>query len=688
MTSDELRWAAADAELRLVTSAQAPVLIAGFGGDGGQPTPLVELSLDATGHRAPSTWSRHRYADSAGLRYAGHEQRRIDGGDELRVTQRDPSGLDVCSVLARYGSHPAIRVHTEVRNTGATPRRLRYVSSLNLTGFCSDRSLDSLRIGYANNSWVTEHRWQEFAPRTLGLVQPRPHPSPDAARQSFGLTAQGSWSTDTYLPMGAVTDLATGRSWVWQIEHNGPWHWELSEAGGDLLLSASGPSEPDHLATQLLAPGEAVSSVPVAIVLGTGGLESALAALTGYRRAIRRPNADNETLPVIFNDYMNCLVGDPTTEKLLPLIVAAAEVGSEYFVIDAGWYADDADWWPTVGEWRPSARRFPGGLSEVMERIRAAGMVPGLWLEPEVVGVDSPVAGQLPDEAFFCRDGKRVLESGRYQLDYRHRSVIDRMNAVIDGLVADFGVGYFKFDYNVNIGVGTDVGEIAPGAGLLGHNRAYCAWLDSLFDKYPDLVIENCSSGGMRADYAQLARLSVHSTSDQEDPVAYAPIAAAAPIAVTPEQGAVWSYPQPDWDDERNALTLVSSMLGRVHLSGRIDQLAPHSLRVVAEAVGCYQRLRGEIPTATPVWPLGLPGWSDEWISLGLRCANADLMLIVWRRGGEPECTLPLPEYAGSVVEVLFPLELPAPGLRWDSGTLRVGLPACPAARLLRIRSR
>ena len=54
---------------------------------------------------------------------------------------------------------------------------------------------------------------------------------------------------------------------------------------------------------------------------------------------IRRPNKDDENLPVIFNDYMNCLFGDPTTEKELPLIDAAAECGCEYYVIDAGWYA-------------------------------------------------------------------------------------------------------------------------------------------------------------------------------------------------------------------------------------------------------------------------------------------------------------------------------------------------------------
>ena len=41
----------------------------------------------------------------------------------------------------------------------------------------------------------------------------------------------------------------------------------------------------------------------------------------------------------------------------------------------------------------------------------------GLWLEPEVIGVRSPLAATLPDDAFFRRHGVRVSDSGRYLLD-------------------------------------------------------------------------------------------------------------------------------------------------------------------------------------------------------------------------------------------------------------------------------
>ena len=110
-------------------------------------------------------------------------------------------------------------------------------------------------------------------------------------------------------------------------------------------------------------------------------------------------------------------------------------------------------------------------------------------------------------------------------------------------MVGEYGIGYFKFDYNVSPGAGTDYDADAPGAGLLGHNRAYSDWIDGLRERYPDVILENCSSGGMREDFAQTSRFQVQSTSDQQDFRLYPVIAAASPMMVLPEQAASWAYP-------------------------------------------------------------------------------------------------------------------------------------------------
>ena len=418
-------------------------------------------------------------------------------------------------------------------------------------------------------------------------------------------------------------------------------------------VNISGPAELQSHFSKELKPGESFTSVPAAVGVASADISQAMSELTRYRRLIRRKNRDNEVLPVIFNDYMNCLFGDPTTKKELPLIDAAAEAGCEYYVIDAGWYADGG-WWDGVGEWNESRTRFPGGIREVTDYIRSKGMIPGVWLELEVMGINCDLAKSVPDDWFFIRHGKRVYDRSRYQLDFRNPQVIAHVDAVIDKVVKEYGVGYIKMDYNIEPGIGTEINADSFGDGLLQHERAYLAWLDRVFSRYPDLVIENCSSGGLRMDYAMLSRYSIQSTSDQEDYIQYSTIAANVPTGVTSEQAAVWSYPlkketaeeyaeqgsfgAPYNADgsldlrEETAFNMVNAMLCRIHQSGHLCELAPERMALVKEGIAAYKSIRGDIRRSLPFWPLGLAETAKPWICLALR-TESKAYLAVWRRG-------------------------------------------------------
>jgi alpha-galactosidase len=658
----------------------------------GDPTlPLADLSTTGEG-RGPEAW---RHGESpAGLRMRPRAHRaRADGiWSVLEVESADPrTGLVAVTRLRTVPGLGVVRAETEVRNEGGAPIALESVASLTLGGL----PIGDVDVHWADNDWLGEGRWARSPARgVLPDLNMAVHGG-GAPRSRFTRSAYGTWSSGGSLPMGALTDRGSGCALLWQIEHNGAWRWQLSERRHGLCLSLFGPTEPEHQWRQTLAPGETFTSVPVAVASTDAGFEDAAARMTRYRRLMRRPHPDLSTLSVIYNDYMNTLSGDPTTERLLPLIDAAAEAGAEYFVIDAGWYDDGGLWWDSVGAWRPSARRFPGGLGEVIGRIRERGMVPGLWLEPEVAGVASELSARLPDAAFFQRGGVRVTEHLRHQLDLRHPAARAHLDETVDRLVREFGIGYFKLDYNINPGAGTDVGGLTPGAGLLGHNRAYLDWLDGVLDRHPGLVIESCSSGGMRTDYAQLSRAQLHSTSDQQDYRLYPPIAAAAPLAVAPEQAAVWAYPQPDFTDDEIAFTLCSALLLRIHLSGFLNRMDADQRALVHEAVHVYKALRGELAEAVPFWPLGLPGWVDPALALGQRTADGGMLLAVWRRapggpvtGPSPaEIRLPLPDAPEDVrVTLLYPGSSDA-SVSWDAAarTLAVTLPRAPQACVLRV---
>ena len=76
-----------------------------------------------------------------------------------------------------------------------------------------------------------------------------------------------------------------------------------------------------------------------------------------------------------------------------------------------------------MGEWQENRRRFPNGLKKVTDEIRKYGMIPGVWLEIEVMGINCEMAKKVPDEWFFMRHGKRVYDRSRYQLDFSNPGV-------------------------------------------------------------------------------------------------------------------------------------------------------------------------------------------------------------------------------------------------------------------------
>jgi alpha-galactosidase len=305
------------------------------------------------------------------------------------------------------------------------------------------------------------------------------------------------------------------------------------------------------------------------------------------------------------------------------------------------------------------------------------------------------MAASLPDEAFFQRAGRRLTERGRHQLDLRNPAARAHLDATIDRLVTQFGLGYFKFDYNIEIGPGTDHDADSAGDGLLGHNRAYLAWLGAVLDRHPGLVIENCSSGGMRTDHAMLATAQLHSVTDQTDFRLLPAISAAVPMAVNPEQSAMWAYPVPAMTDRETAFNLAGALLGRVYLSGRLDLLRPEQGALVAEALTAYRELRAHLPASVPHWPLGLPAWRDSWDGAGAggrRGADAGPApvgyVLVWHRDDErPEIELPV-SWVGDknlLPEVVYPASAAAEtDLRWnqDAHTLTVALPQWSAVLL------
>lgn len=556
--------------------------------------------------------------------------------DKLIVTQNYEQS---CSLMVEthfqfYSGIRTVQVWNVVTNIGHEDFGIEYVSSLNVVGINNGDTpmkYTDNTVYLPHNSWTGENQWKKYSLEDLGLLYALDGEKLQDSTKVIAVSNNSSWSCSQFAPIGVVENINTRVATYWQVESSGAWHWELEDAaqGKELALRLSGPTELHNHWWKNLKPQTSFTTVPVSFGAVPGGFEEAIWELTRYRRAIRRPSRDNEQLPVIFNDYMNCLSGDPTTAKEIPLIDAAAKIGCEYFVIDCGWYSDGY-WWDNVGEWQPAQQRFPGGIKEVIDYIKDKGMTAGLWLEIEVMGINSRLAQKLPDDWFFVRHGKRIIDNSRYHLDFRNSAVRDYATAVIDRLVRDYGVGYIKMDYNITTGIGSGHDSDSFGDGLLEHNRAYLKWLDGIFDIYPELVIENCGSGGMRHDYQMLSRHSIQSITDQTEYVRNGAIAAACAANVTPEQAAIWSYPLREGDQEEVIFNMVNAMLLRIHQSGHLNELTEDRLQLVKQGIDVYKGIRQYLPIGRPVWPTGIPLIDDEWFTYGIETEDR-IYLAVWR---------------------------------------------------------
>lgn len=633
----------------------------------------VETGLLCSGENSPDPGMKQS-GGSPGHRlvFIGKRREKTPRGERFIIEQADADlGLKVESYYEAFDGLPVVRRYTRVTNHGVAPFGIDYLSSAMLHGLADPESFETdLKIWVAHNSWMAEGQWHALSPSEMGFVENKRTSWSEASAANVG-----SWSSGKYLPMAVVENTRLGISWFWQIEHNGSWYWEVSNIGEhgnvatDVYAYLGGPDDLHAQAWKNLKPGESYQTVPVEIGCVRGGFGDAVRSLTEYRRQICvQPRATKfGTCPVIFNDFMNCLWGDPTQEKELPLIDAAAAAGCEYFVIDAGWYAErNENWSETVGSWQPSKTRWPRGIQYVLDRIREKGMVPGLWLEPEVAGIHSKLA-QKSDDWFFMRHGRRVEKNSRLLLDFRNPQVLLYLDSVIERLVKDYGVGYIKMDYNTDTLEGTDQHADSFGQGLLEHNRAVTAWLDRILQRYPGLILENCASGGGRMDYAMLSRMHLQSCTDQEEYLRLPAIATGASAGVIPMQLAIWSYPRKGADADEASFNMVTAMLCRIHQSGDLSSLTSDAAAQVREGIRIYKEaIRQDIPDSLPFYPLGMPDVTRTGlpIAFGIRSEHQTLM-AVWRIDGPQKIHVP---YATGQVELLYPTNLGIEASRVDDG--------------------
>jgi alpha-galactosidase len=260
-----------------------------------------------------------------------------------------------------------------------------------------------------------------------------------------------------------------------------------------------------------LGPGQTYTSPWLHAVYGEG-LDAVAGRFHVWLRA--RSTHPRRARPVTLNTW-EAVYFDHDLDRLSTLAGVAARLGVERFVLDDGWFGSRRDDTSGLGDWQVSPQVWPQGLHPLADRVRALGMEFGLWVEPEMVNLDSELARAHPEWLFAA--GGRVGDPSRNQhvLDLAHPGAYEHVRSHLQALLDEYDIDYLKWDHNRSL---VDAGHTPGGEpGVHGHTLATYRLLDQLRAANPGLEIESCASGGGRVDLGILARTDRVWASDTND---------------------------------------------------------------------------------------------------------------------------------------------------------------------------
>jgi alpha-galactosidase len=295
-----------------------------------------------------------------------------------------------------------------------------------------------------------------------------------------------------------------------------------------------------------------------------------------------------QDLPIVFNEWCTTW-GDPQHDKVLAIADRLAGSEVRYLVIDAGWYKTEAsDWSSGHGDWVPSTKLFPQGLAATAAAIRERGLIPGLWYEMETVGSQSAAFRELAAHMLH-RDGFPITVRERRFWNLEDPVAVDFLTKKVIDLLEECGFGYLKVDYNETAGMGSDDPD-SLGEGLRKQTEGTYRFFEKIRARLPELVVENCSSGGHRLEPSMLALTAMSSFSDAHETVEIPIIAANLHHLLLPRQNQIWAVLHAADSDRRLVYSLAATFLGRMCLSGEIAELSEEQWSVVRRAMALYRK--------------------------------------------------------------------------------------------------
>lgn len=323
-----------------------------------------------------------------------------------------------------------------------------------------------------------------------------------------GITGETKGLRSAYggAPFFAIWNKQTSRGYAFHILTKQPWKYEVK-------YSPNCSIEPNDVEIEI-----GLNSANLNIQLGSGEeLELPEILFYEFRSKVDmdchklhnyiNAHYPRTEMPVMYNTWMYKFQFIDF-DNVASQIQTAKDLGVEYFVIDAAWFGQD-NFWDTRGDWYENTQEaFRGRMDELSQLVRDNGMKFGFWLEIESAGFKANVLKTHSDYYFKFNDHGKDL----YFFDFANEKAWNYLMQTICEQIDKYYIRFIKFDFNQD--VAWDVEQSA----FLNYFREYDRFLKALKEKYPDLHMECCASGGMRMSLASALSFDSIWISDNHSP--------------------------------------------------------------------------------------------------------------------------------------------------------------------------
>ncbi len=283
----------------------------------------------------------------------------------------------------------------------------------------------------------------------------------------------------------------------WNMEVGVKEHFTYMARPADILTLKIGPTAETPLC--VLSPNESTNSPAVHMGYVSDNLDAAVQAMHEHVRRSVLPSQTPGTAHLIQytvpgdHGYSSLDFGDPsnfTEKEVMKRVDLAEAIGAELFIIDARW-------WDKQGDWYPSKTRFPNGIKIIADYVHDKGMLFGLYTEIERAGLGCNLLEEHPD----WRGPGDVLKINKPE-------VAEYVYKESQRVIEEYDLDLFRIDYNA---VGTGQGSVTLKDGFVenDHWRYYentFNLFEQLHKDYPDVILQQCSCGAARNDYATVSK--------------------------------------------------------------------------------------------------------------------------------------------------------------------------------------